>query len=232
MRTTRRNGGGYPGRGYGGHEGGPQSSRSQGDGRSSDLRDYPVEARYGPYFDRGGSRYYEDEAGDRYYAEDYEGRYDSRDQDNEREYYWREQQSRQETRRTAYLVLGGVCVAVIALLAVFALSGDDSSQTAQQVPGQPPQQAPQQAAPQAPQQAPAPAPGQAPQAPQPAPQQPVPAAPEGPRPGAPSAEQVEGLRADIDRQLAEIRQSINDLRLEIMSWFSNSSSQEGQESSP
>lgn len=226
MRTTSRNGGGYPGCGYGGYEG-PRGGRPRDDGRGYDLRDYPAEARYGPYYDRGGSRYYEDEDGSRYYAEDYEGRYDSRDRDNEHEYYWREQQSRQETRRTAYLVLGGVFVAVIALLAVFALSGDDSPQTAQQVPGQ----APQQAAPQAPQQAPAP--GQAPQAPQPAPQQ-QPQAPAAPAPSQnpASAEQVEGLRADIDRQLAEIRQSINDLRLEIMSWFSNSSRQEGQENSP
>ena len=38
------------------------------------------------------------------------------------------------------------------------------------------------------------------------------------------------MRADIERQLAEIRQSINQLRLEIWSFFT--SDQQEQESSP
>lgn len=152
----------------------------QGYGRR-DYRD--DEGYYGDY----GDRFEED----RYY----------RDRDREREYYWREREQRQETRRTGMMVIGGICIAVIALLGVMAVTGDDSSQTAQQAPqGQP---APQQ-------------PAQQPQAPA-APQQPD---------GA-SAEQVEGLRADLERQLAEIRQSINQLRLEIWSFFT--SNQQGEQ---
>lgn len=154
----------------------------QGYGRR-DYRD--DEGYYGDY----GDRYEED----RYY----------RDRDHEREYYWREREQKQETRRTGMMVIGGICIAVIALLGVMAITGNDSSQTSQQAPVQSPQQ---------------------PQAPQPA-QPEAPSAPTIPDSGA-SEQDVEGLRDDINRQLAEIRQSINELRLEIMSWFASDQQQE------
>ena len=104
------------------------------------------------------------------------------------------------------MVIGAIVIAVIAVLGVMAVSGGNESsevgqQTSQQQPA--PQQAPQ----------------QQPQAPA-APQQ---------SDGA-SSEQVEGLRADLERQLAEIRASINQLRLEIWSLFTSQQSQ--QESQP
>lgn len=175
--------------GYGDHQGRP--------------RDYRDEARYGPYYDRNGDRYYESEHGDRYY-EGYDASY-YRNRDSEREYYWRERESRQETRRTVYMVLGSICVAMIALVAVMAVTGDDSSQTAGQAPQQA-QPVPQQQA----QQAPQPGTPQQPQAPQ---------SPEVPGQNPASSEQVEGLRASIERQFAELQQSINQLRLEIWSFF-------------
>lgn len=134
--------------------------------------------------------------GDRYDDERYEDSRYGRERDRAREYYWREREQRQETRRTAYLVIGGLCIALIALIGVLAIIGDDPSQTAQQVPQQAPQQ-------QNSQQAPA-----------------------APGPDAASPEQVEGMRADIERQLAEIRQSINELRLQIMSWWASDQAQD------
>lgn len=168
-------------------QGGYDSPRrgEQGYGRR-DYRD--DEGYYGDY----GDRYEED----RYY----------RDRDSEREHYWREREQRQETRRTGMMVIGGICIAVIALLGVMALTGNDSSQTSQQ---EAPVQSPQQ-----------------PQAPQPA-QQEQPQAPQ--QPDGASPEQVEGLRADLERQLAEIRASINQLRLEIWSFFTSQQSQQEQE---
>lgn len=50
--------------------------------------------------------------------------------------------------------------------------------------------------------------------------------PQAPQPDAASSEQVEGLRADVERQLAEIRQSINELRLQIMSWWASDEARE------
>lgn len=78
-------------------QGGYDSPRrgEQGYGRR-DYRD--DEGYYGDY----GDRYEED----RYY----------RDRDHEREYYWREREQKQETRRTGMMVIGGICIAVIALL--------------------------------------------------------------------------------------------------------------------
>lgn len=154
----------------------------QGYGR----RDYREdEGYYGDYGD-----HYEE---DRYY----------RERDREREYYWREREQRQETRRTGMMVIGAIFLALIALVGVMAVTADDSSQTAQQAPqGQP---APQE-------------PAQQPQ---------TPAQPQAPQqPDGASSEQVEGLRADLERQLAEIRQSINQLRLEIWSFFAGQQSQQ------
>lgn len=175
---TRNHSGGYtPGQGY-------------------ERRDRRDEARYGPYYDREGARYYENDYGQRHY--------DERQDDS----YYREREQRQETRRTGMWVIGAIVIAVIALLGVMAITGDDSSQTAQQAPQQ---QAPEQPVqPQAPQQPQAPAaPGEAPA----------------------SSEQVEGMRADIERQLQELRQSINQLRLEIWSFFTSQQNQEQQEGS-
>lgn len=158
------------------------------------------EQGYGRRDYRDGEGYYGD-YGDRYEEDRY-----YRDRDREREYSWREKKQRQETRRTGMMVIGAVCVAVIALIGVVAIAGNDSPQTAQQAPQQTPQQQP---------------------VPQQSPQQQAPATPQ---PDSASAEQVEGLRADLERQLAEIRASINQLRLEIWSFFT--SSQQEQESSP
>lgn len=195
--TRRNRTGSYPGSPSGGYD------RRRG----YEHRDYREQARYGPYYDREGARFYEDDQGRRYYDEDYDSRY-YRERDREREGYWREREQRQETRRTGIMVIGGICVAVIALISVMALtSGEDSSQTAQQAPQQAPQQQPAQ------------------------PQQPnSPAAPQVPQqPDGASSEQVEGLRADLERQLAEIRSSINQLRLEIWSFFTSQQSQQEQE---
>lgn len=141
-----------------------------------------------------------------YGQEHYHNRYDDdryaedryyRDPDREREYYYRERGQRHETRRTGMMVLGAIAVAIIALIGVVAVTGgEDSFQTAQQ-PVQPQQ----------------PAQPQQPQAPA------VPQQPDGA-----SSEQVEGMRADLERQLAEIRQSINQLRLEIWSLFAGQQS--------
>lgn len=62
---------------------------------------------------------------------------------------------------------------------------------------------------------------------QPAQQQPQ--APAAPQQDGASAEQVEGMRADLERQLAEIQQSINQLRLEIWSFFTSQSNQQQEE---
>lgn len=172
---------------------------------------------YGPYFTRDGERYFTDYDGNRYFSERqgsrYEDRYggSDRDRDREREYHYRDREQRQETKRTGMKVLGVICLALIALFGVMLVTAEDPAQQTGQV-----QQAPQQPAPQnAPQQAP-----QAPAAPE-VPENPV------------SQEQVEGLRADIERQLVEIRQAINQLRLEIMSWFSSTQNNESeQEASP
>lgn len=151
---------------------------------------------YGPYYDRNGDEFYEDYDGNRQYIGHRDARYE-RDRDRDR----------QETKRTGLKVLGVVCVALIALFGVMVFSAQEPSQT-----GQVPQgsgEAPQQQAPQeAPQQAPE-TPQQVPAAPE------VQEVPENPA----TQEQVEGLRADVDRQLVEIRQSINELRLQIMSWL-------------
>lgn len=142
---------------------------------------------------RDSERYYEDRyAEDRYY----------RDRDTEREHYYRDREQRQQTRRTGMMIVGGIVIALIALFGVMAITGDNASQTAQQTPQQAIPQQP------APQQQPA-----QPQQPQ------APAAPSAPQVDPASSEQVEGMRADIERQLLEIRQSINELRLQIWSWF-------------
>ena len=175
------------------------------DERGYQHRGPPDESYFGPYYDRRGNRYFEDQYGSRFYDDDYAEPYYERDR--EREGYWRDREQRQETRRTGMMVLGAIAVAVIALIGVMAVTGgDDSSQTAQQNPQQQP--APQQ------------------------PAQPQPQAPAQPQqPNGASSEQVEGLRADLERQLAEIRSSINQLRLEIWSFFTSSQQGEQEEGS-
>lgn len=76
-----------------------------------------------------GRRAYRDEEG--YYG-DYGDRYEEdryyRVRDREREYYLREREQRQQTRRTGIMVAGAICLALIALVAVMVFTGDDSSQ--------------------------------------------------------------------------------------------------------
>ena len=175
------------------------------DERDYERRGYRDQDLFGPYQDSRGNIFYEDRDGYRHYEErppaPYERDYD---RDQEQEGYWRDREQRQETRRTGIMVLGAIAVAVIALIGVMAVTGgDDSPQTAQQAPqGQPaPQQAPQQ----------------------------QPQAPATPQPDGASSEQVEGLRADLERQLAEIRASINQLRLEIWSVFTSQQNQQGEQ---
>lgn len=169
--------------------------------RGDQRRGPPDRSFYGPYYDARGNRFHEDQDGTRFYDDDYVEPYYERDRD--REGYWRDREQRQETRRTGMWVMGAIAVAVIALIGVMAVTGgEDSSQTAQQPQQQPaPQQAPQQ----------------------------QPQAPAAPQQDGASAEQVEGMRADLERQLAEIRQSINQLRLEIWSFFTSQDNQQDQQ---
>lgn len=183
-----------------------------------ERRGPPDEGLHGPYYDRRGNRYFEDSRGSRYYDEDFAEPYY---RDYERDRYERE--SRQSTRRTAIKWAGIVAVALVLVVGMVMATdefagGPDSAQ-----------QAPQQGVPQQPVQPQQPIAPQQPQAP--SPQAPSPQAPAAPQPGGASSEQVEGMRADIDRQLAEIRQSLNQLRLEIWSLFT-SQQNEQQEGSP
>lgn len=238
-RTRRYIGASSPRRGPLGRDGGERPG-SGGRGYQNYPDQYPDDRRYyGPYYDRQGARFYEDEYGHRYYDDtEYEGRYHRGERDHERErerdreQFWREREARQQTRRTVYKVLGGVCVALIALVAVLALFGDDPAQPT----GSPGQVAEQEA----PQQAPQPVPQQQEQqdAPQQLPEQ-------APQPGlpdageAPSSEEVQGqiqsLREDMEQRFAEIRQGIADLRQYIVEMFGSGSpgteEQNGEEGS-
>lgn len=166
-----------------------------------ERRGPPDEGLYGPHYDRRGNRYFEDSRGSRYYDEDYPQPYD---RDYERDRYEREHRQR-STGRTATRGLVIVAVALVVLVGMILVTNDFSGgpDSARQAPAQQPVQ-PQQ-----------------PQAPQPAqPQAPSPQAPSAPAaPGGASQQEVEGLRDDVDRQLAEIRQSIADLRAYIMGLF-------------
>lgn len=171
------------------------------DERGYDRRGYGDRNLFGPYYDSRGNLFYEDREGYRHYEERPPDPYD---RDYERDRY--ERDGRQSTGRSAIKWGGIVAVALILVVGmVMATSNLTSgpSDSAQQAPQQAPQQQPVQ-----------------PQQPQ------VPAAPQ--QDGA-SAEQVEGMRADLERQLAEIRQSINQLRLEIWSFFTSQQSQQQEE---
>lgn len=170
-----------------------------------ERRGPPDEGLYGPHYDRRGNRYFEDSRGSRYYDEDYPEPYD---RDYERDRYERDQRQR-STGRTATRGLVIVAVGLVVLVGMILVTNDFSGgpDSAQQAPAQQPVQ---------PQQPEAPSP-QAPAAPQ--------------QDDGASSDQVEGMRADIERQLAEIRQSINQLRLEIWSFFGSEQNRQEQENS-
>lgn len=173
--------------------------------RGYDRRGYPERDLFGPYYDNRGNLFYEDREGYRHYEESPPDPYD---RDYERDRYERDR--RQSTGRSAIKWSGIVAVALILVvgmvIATSNLTGGPSDSA---------QQAPQE---QAPQQQPV-----QPQQPQ------APAAPSAPQQDGASSEQVEGMRADLERQLAEIQQSINQLRLEIWSFFT---SDQAEENSP
>jgi len=192
--------------------------------RGADGR-YNGGPRYGTNGVGGGHDSHEDPAyggHDRDYERGYD-RYGNRSYDRygetPAERYYREQDAqRRDTRNTAIRWTGIVLVALIGAVALiliaFALTGGGSSEGAQQIPQQQPvQPAPQQQAPQ-----------QAPQQPQPV----QPAPPQAPQaPAVPdNSQQIEGLRAEMQRQFAELRYSINQLRLEIMSWWAGGQDQQ------
>lgn len=165
----------------------------------------PESGFFGPYYDSRGNRFHEDQYGSRYYDEDHPEPY-GRDYD---ERYRDERERGRSTSRTAIMWAGIVAVALIVVVGMVMATDDFTSG-----PSDSAQQAPQQQQPVEPQ--------------QPAQQQPqAPAAPQ--QPDGASAEQVEGVRADLERQLAEIRQSINQLRLEIWSFFTSQSNQQQEE---
>lgn len=172
--------------------------------------EYPDEGLYGPYFDRRGTRYFEDPQGRLYYDDNFSEPYY---RDYERDRY--ESDRRQSTGRTAIKWAGIVAVALILVVGMVLATDDFTGNSSDSAPGA--AQQPQAPSPQAPQEQPV-----APQQPQ------APSAPQ--QPDGASSEQVEGMRADIERQLVEIRQSINQLRLEIWSFFAND--QQEQQSSP
>ena len=206
-RTRGYPGGGYDRPGYGG-----------GERRGERGNEYPDEGLYGPYFDRRGNRYFEDPRGRRYYDDDFAEPYYP---DYSRDRY--ERDHRRDAGRTAVKGLVAVAVILVLIVGMIMVTNDFTggpSESAQQAPAQAPQQQPVQPQPE----------DFTPEAP--APQAPAqPQAPADPNPGGASSEQVEGMRADINRQLAEIRQSLNQLRLEIWGLFT-SQQNEQQEGSP
>lgn len=195
--------------------------------RQSKTNRYPGNSRPGGQRNAGGRA--REQGG--YPPEDYDGRYNGYNRDHEGDYdqygnrsydnygetpaerYYREQEARRrDTRNTGIKWAGIVLVALIAAVALiliaFAVTGGsaDQAQQPQPIPQEQAQPAPRQAPQQAPQQV-QPAP-QAPQTPQ------APAVPD-------NSQQIEGLRAEVQRQFAELQQSINALRLQIMAWWAN-----------
>lgn len=150
---------------------------------------------------------YHDSRGNRFHEDQYGSRYYDEDHPEPygRDYdqrYRDERERGRSTGRTAIKWAGIVAVALIVVVGMVMATDEFTSG-----PSDSAQQAPQQQ--------------------QPAQQQPQ--APAAPQPDGASAEQVEGMRADLERQLAEIRQSINQLRLEIWSFFTSQSNQQSEE---